>query len=400
MHAAVDKNNPSPEWIEELRRRFPCEKEIDRILTNKMRRRSGPGFSPIALETLVKGAESLIRADYHGPLEISNARWLSGGASKLQVAFSLTWNRPGVGDETTAMVLRMEPAESIVETSRLREYQLIKAFDGIVPVPPVFGVDNEGKHLPYPAMIYGFAPGVAKPSNATSKTTGMGTYIASEWRSKLGPQFVDYLARIHTRDIASAGLTAFDPPQPGTLCQELALNMWERIWEEDSDEDIPLLRLANVWLRENAPPCAKPVISHCDYRMGNFLFTEHDAKITAILDWEMARIGDHHHDLAWTSAHSYGHYAEDGKTFLVGGFMSEPEFFDAYQKASGHTIDPKVLYYYKVYIGYVQGVISVSTTYRIARNGKTHQDVLQAWIMGYGSKMMDDLRVLLEQGAH
>ena len=395
----VDKNNPSAEWIEHLRRQYPCEPEIDRILTRKMRRRGGAGYSPIPLHTLVEGVESLIRSQLDEPFEISDAGWLSGGASKLQVAFSLTWNRPGVGRETTRMVLRMEPAESIVETSRLREYQLIRAFDGIVPVPPVFWIDAEGTHLPYPAMISGFVAGVTKPASSTSKTTGMGTYIAPEWRGKLGPQFVDCLARIHTRDLAGADLTAFEMPRPGTHSQELALNMWERIWEEDSDEDIPLLRLAAVWLRENAPPCAKPNILHCDYRMGNFLFTEHDARITAILDWEMARIGDHHHDLAWTSAHSYGHYAEDGKTFLVGGFMSVPEFLDTYQKVSGLAVDPKTLYYYRVYIGYVQGVISVSTTYRIARNGKTHQDVLQAWIMGYGYKMMDDLRVLLEQGA-
>jgi aminoglycoside phosphotransferase (APT) family kinase protein len=393
-----DKDHPSPEWIDELRRRFPCEAEVDRILTRKMQRRGGPGYSPVALQTLIDGTRSLIGAHLAESFEISDAHWLAGGASKLQVAFSLNWNRPGVGRETTRMVLRMEPAESIVETSRLREYQLIKAFAGIVPVPPVFWVDPDGSHLPYPALICGFCPGTTKPSNSTSKTTGMGTYMAPEWRDRLGPQFVDCLARIHARDIASADLGAFDMPRPGTHAQELALNMWERIWEEDSDEDIPLLRVAAVWLRENAPPCAQPRILHCDYRVGNFLFTEHDAKITAILDWEMARIGDYHHDLAWSSAHSYGHYAEDGKTFLVGGFMPEPQFFDAYQRASGLTIDPKTLYYYKVYIGYVQGVISVSTTYRIARNGKNHQDVLQAWIMGYGYKMMDDLRVLLEQG--
>ncbi len=395
----VDKNNPSAEWIEHLRRQFPCEPEVDRILTRKMRRRGGPCYSPVSLETLIKGTESLIRASVSDPFEISQARWLSGGASKLQMAFSLTWNRPGIGRETTPMVLRMEPAESIVETSRLREFQLLNAFKNVVPVPEAFWVDSEGQHLPYPAMITGFCAGVTKPSSSKSMTSGMGTYIAPEWRDKLGPQFVDGLARIHTRDIASAGLTAFEVPRPGTHSQELALNMWERIWEEDSDEDVPLLRLAAVWLRENAPHCAKPNILHCDYRVGNFLFTEHDAKITAVLDWEMARIGDHHHDLAWASAHSYGHYAEDGKTFLVGGFMPEQVFFDAYQKASGLAVDAKALHYYKVYIGYVQGVISVSTTYRIARNGKTHQDVLQAWIMGFGSKMMDDLRVLLEQGA-
>ena len=53
MHGAVDKNNPLPEWSEDLRRRFPCAQEIDRIHTSRMRRRAGPGFSPIVLETLV-----------------------------------------------------------------------------------------------------------------------------------------------------------------------------------------------------------------------------------------------------------------------------------------------------------------------------------------------------------
>ena len=395
----VDKNNPSAEWIADLRRRFPCDAEVDRILTRKMQRRSGPGYSPVSLETLVKGTESLIRSEIKEPFAITDARWLSGGASKLQMAFSLTWNRPGVGQEKTQLVLRMEPAESINETSRLREFQLIKAFEGIVPAPPAFWVDVEGKHLPYPALICGFVSGVTKPSNAKSQATGMGTYFAPEWRDKLGPQFVDCLARIHTRDIASAGLTAFTVPQPGIDAPILGLNMWERVWEEDSDEDVPLMRYAAAWLRDNAPHCARPVILHCDYRVGNFLFTEHDARISAVLDWEGGRIGDHHQDLAWAAAHAYGHYAEDGKTFLVGGFMTETEFFDSYQKASGLTVDPKSLYYYRVLIGYVQGVISLATTYRIARNGKTHQDVLQAWILGIGSMLIDDLRNLLEKGA-
>src|SRR5438445_3622182 len=136
----VDKNNPSAEWIADLHRRFPCDPEVDRVLTRKMQRRAGPGYSPVSLEALVKGAESLIRSEVREPFAISDARWLAGGASKLQMAFSLTWNRPGVGRETTQLVLRMEPAESINETSRLREYQLIKAFEGIVPVPPTFWV--------------------------------------------------------------------------------------------------------------------------------------------------------------------------------------------------------------------------------------------------------------------
>ena len=141
----IDKNRPSPAWIAALRKRFPTETEIDRVLTRKMERRDGPGFSPLPLDTLVKGVDSLLRAELKDPYEIVDARWLSGGASKLQMAFTLDWNRPGVGRERTPMVLRMEPAESIVETSRLREFQLIRAFEGTVPVPPVYWCDSEAR---------------------------------------------------------------------------------------------------------------------------------------------------------------------------------------------------------------------------------------------------------------
>ena len=69
----VDKNRPTPEWIEEIRRRYPCEKEIDRVLTRKMRRRAGPPYSPVSLETLVKGSEALIRSNLKDDFEISDA---------------------------------------------------------------------------------------------------------------------------------------------------------------------------------------------------------------------------------------------------------------------------------------------------------------------------------------
>ena len=51
----IDKDRPSPEWIAQLRRRFPIEREIDRVLTRKMERRSGPGYTPVPLNALVAG---------------------------------------------------------------------------------------------------------------------------------------------------------------------------------------------------------------------------------------------------------------------------------------------------------------------------------------------------------
>jgi len=394
----VDKNHPTPEWIAELRRRYPCEKEIDRVLTRKMQRRAGPQYSPVSLETLVKGTEALIRSEVKDSFEITEAKWLSGGASKLQMSFTLKWNQQGVGRTVTPMVLRMEPSESIVETSRLREFQVIKAMEGTVPVPPTYWVDPDGEFLPYPAIVYGFAEGVAKPSKASSNVTGVGTRLPPELRPVLGAQFLDYYSRIHNFDWKSSTiLTAFDKPNPGTSAVELQLNWYERLWEEDAHEDVPLMRLAMSWMRANMPPVDKVSLVHGDYRTGNFLYTEHDNKITSWLDWELAHLGDRHEDIAWTTQITFGCMAEDEKTFLVGGFMPKEEFFEAYEKASGLTINPKTMKFYEIFNSYRNANITKATGSRVARNGKTHQDILVAWLSGISYMVMNELSAQLDE---
>lgn len=393
----IDKNCPSPAFIAQLRRRFPTEREIDRVLTRKMERRAGPGYSPLPLETLVNGVQSLLRSQLKSPFEITEAKWLSGGASKLQMAFILAWTPEGELPQRTPMVLRMEPAESIVETSRQREFQLIRAFQGTVPVPPVYWCDAEGEHLPYPALIYGFAQGVTKPSAAQSGVSGLGTHLPPALRAALAPQFVDHLAKIHSFDFRGKALDAFDVPEVGsTQCAIWGVNWWERVWEEDSDEDVPLVRLCAAWLRRNLPVLDRPVIVHADYRLGNFLYTEHDKKISAWLDWELGRIGDRHQDLAWTTSRAFGHLAEDGKTFLTCGLIPENAFLEAYEKASGLTVDLKSVHWHKVYNGYMMATLLFATGYRIARNGKTHQDVLVSWLMGIGYMLLEEMRSLIE----
>ncbi|WP_420467731.1 phosphotransferase family protein [Panacagrimonas sp.] len=392
----IDKNRPPAAWIAQLRKRFNVETEIDRVLTRKLERRSGPGFIPLQLDTLVQGTAALIRAHIGDDFKIAEARWLSGGASKLQMAFTLNWKRPGVGREQTPMVLRMEPAESIVETSRLREFQLIKAFEGTVPVPPVFWCDADGEHLPYPALVYGFAPGVTRPSTAQAGVSGLGTHLSPELRAQLAPQFVEHLVKIHRFDFSKAELTAFDIPTRGTQCAEWGVNWWERVWEEDCDEDSPLMRLAAGWLRRNMPSLDVPVVVHADYRVGNFLYTEHDARISAWLDWELGRIGDRHQDLAWTTSRAFGHFDSDGKTFLVCGLLPESEFLEAYEKSSGLKVDARSVHWHKVYNDYMMVTLLIATGYRIARGGKTHQDVLVTWLMGISALLQEEMRSLIE----
>ena len=393
---SVDKNHPTREWIEHLRNRYPCETELDRILTRKQLRRAGPAYEPVSLETLIAGTTALLRSKLNDEFEIDDARWLAGGASKLQMAFCLKWNKPGVGRTSTPMVLRMEPSESITETSRLREFQVIKAVEGLVPVPPTYWPDADGEFLPYPAIVYGFAEGVTKPTESSSGVTGVGTKMPATVRQALGAQYVEHLARLHTFDWRKADLSAFDKPAPGTQAVEWKLNLWERILEEDINEDVPLLRLTMAWLRANMPPVERVALVHGDYRVGNFLYTEHDNKISSWLDWELAYLGDYHNDVAWAAKGIFGHAAEDGTTFLVGGFMPREEFYSAYEKASGLPVIPERLTYYDILGSYQITTTALATGCRIARNGKTHQDVLVGWLSGISYSLMEDLRIKLE----
>ncbi|MDH1440438.1 phosphotransferase family protein [Pseudomonas sp. GD03721] len=394
---ALDKNDPAADWIETLRLRYPCERELDRILTRKMRLRSGPAYTPVTLETLVAGTRSLLASSLPDAFELTDARWLSGGASKLQMQFSLRWNKPGIGWTDTPMVLRMEPAESITETSRLREFQIIRALAGQVPVPPTYWVDATAAYLPYPAIIYGFADGVTKPTSASSNVSGIGTSMPASLRQPLGRQLVEQLAALHGFDWRQADIDAFDKPAPGTQALEWQLNRWARVWEEDANEDVPLMRLAAAWLRQNMPPVKQACVVHGDFRVGNFLFTEHDTRITAWLDWELSYLGDPHEDLAWVTKDIFGHMAEDGHTFLVGGLIPRDEFFGTYEALTGFTVDPKTLQYYDLFSNFKSVAICLATGYRATRNGKTHQDVVVAWLAGIGYRLLDELRQQLEE---
>ena len=398
MSAVIDKNQPSEAWIDSLSRRFPCEREVDRFLTRKLRTRFGGVFTPITLEQLVASTQALLKAKLSTPFEISDTRWLSGGASKLQMLFTLAWTPPGQGTPTTTrMVVRMEPAESICESSRWREFEIIQAIAGVVPVPQAFWYDPDGQYFPYPAIIYAFAEGVAKPTVSTGGVTGVGTFIPPAMREPIGTQFVEHLARIHSFDWRGTTLDSYDRPSPGTQAVEWELNHWERIWESDANEDVPLMRLAMAWLRGHMPPIDHISVVHGDYRTGNFLFTEHDNRISAVLDWEMAYLGDRHNDLAWATNPLLGHNAEDGKTFLCGGFLPREEFFALYEKTSGLRVIPEALTFYDIFGAYKIIVICLGSGYRAPFNARTHQDVLVAWLSGISYSMLENLRAKLEK---
>lgn len=397
MIAESDRDRPSAAFIAQMRARFPTERENDLMLTRKMQRRAGPRFDGASFDAMNGYVTALLRDKIAGDFRLADQRWFSGGASKIQMGFTLHWNEPGVGPTATRLVARMEPAESLNSTSRQREFELLAAFAGVIPVPRVYWVDPDGTWFPEPALVYAFAEGTTKPRAVQGKVAGIGTNYGPELRQRLVPDFVGYLAKIHNFDPATQAFAAFDRPPLGTTQSALwQLNRARRIWEEDRGEELPLMEVASSWLERNLPTLDRVSVVHGDYRSGNFLFDESTARITAVLDWERGYLGDRHRDLAWTTAEQYGHWSEDGKTFLASGIAPINELLERYEEASGLRVDPVRLRYYRIFNCYQIVVTALASSYRVVKLGKTHQDVLIAWIEAAAFGAMEELRREME----
>lgn len=383
------RQEPTPAFIEALRARFPTEREIDRVLTRKMRQRAGAPHVPVTLDQIVGCIEKLLAAKLDGPFAVRDPRWMTGGSSKLQIAFDLDR-----GGDVIPLVLRMSPAESIVESSRRREFEMIRALADVIPVPACYWEDEDAAIFPYPALIFGRVEGVAKPSSDSSQqVTGLGINYGPRLRPAVTDAFMSGLAKFHTADVARMDLPSFELPRVGTnegILKQVA--MWRRIWAEDRGEDEPLFALTANWLEDNAPVLDHASIIHGDCRSGNFLIDEADGRITAWLDWELTVIGDRHQDLTWATSLAYAHVAEDGKTLLVNGMLPLDAFYAAYEKATGLSVDPARIRYFRVYNAWVAAIVCIATGYRAAKGGKSHQDIVLTWLNGIGGMLMAQLR--------
>lgn len=382
-----DRDVPPPDLPSRLSEQYPTESEYERMLDRKLRRRAQQeGRHIYSLDSLMQSLKAMLEDLSTGRHEIGNARWMTGGASKIQVGFMLT----GPDGITRSMVLRMEPQESLNATSRLREAQVLSALTDTVPVPEVHWFDEEARWFREPALVYSWMPGVGKPSAATSRIAGIGVNYGRSLRKVLAPQFVRHLAAVHTFK-GFKTLTAYQDPGPGTTTALWQINRARRVWEEDRGESMPILDVASAWLIENVVTVDDICLVHGDYRGGNFLFDESSGRITAILDWERSYLGDRHRDLAWTMLPPFGHFDEGGNEFLVAGMMPVDAFLEMYQEETRLDVDPRKLHFYRVLSCYQSAVTAFGSAYRVAKLGRSHQDVVLTRLEATGYVMLNQL---------
>ncbi len=324
---------------------------------------------------------------------VGGVQRMGGGASKEQFLFTLAKD----DDEPVKYVLRMDPQCAITETDRRREFEILEAMQGVVPVPEPVWIDEHGDTFGQPAIIMKFVGGVTKPSDSDLKVSGLGTYLGEWLREKLKGQFLDCLVAVHGVDLDSVNLPGFQIPNSDPYqAARWSLNYWNALWDIDSVEERPIFSYARQWLQDNLPACEELVITHGDYRTGNYLFDEDSGKITSVLDWEFARIGDFHEDLSWVLMQVFG--TNENGVFRASDLYARAEFIEAYEKTTGRTVNLETLHFYDVLASYKCYIIVNANGLAAARAEHNHQDVLLTFLSSTQSMFCDDLCRLLSKG--
>lgn len=198
-------------------------------------------------------------------------------------------------------------------------------------------------------------------------------------------QLAHELARIHAIPLADVppGLPESDA---SSMVEALATRF------EDYGGDRPVMALALRWLRDHLPAPAEPVLQHGDFRIGNLMTDAHG--LTAVLDWELAHLGDRHQDLAYGCINSWRFGQIDRPAFGVGQL---DDLFADYEGESGIPVDPDRFRFWLVYSTLWWGMCCLEMA-DIWRSGRDRS--LERAVIGRRTSETEvDLLMLLEEDA-
>jgi aminoglycoside phosphotransferase (APT) family kinase protein len=250
-----------------------------------------------------------------------------------------------VDDGTRRVVVRRPPPPPIPPGGHdvLREARIQRALaDTAVPIAPILAIEATGTVMESPFYVMEYLDGVV------ASTTTPATLDNLDGRRGLAETLVDTLAELHRVDYRAAGLDDFGTPSANV---ERHIRRFARIVDPDGSGPRGELGELLDWLIEHAPAPPRATIVHGDYRLGNVMLARNPpARILAVLDWELATIGDPLRDLGYFLAT----YAVPGEPLhaltelsaatLAPGYPDRRTLLDRYARAVGLQI-PDVGWY-------------------------------------------------------
>jgi aminoglycoside phosphotransferase (APT) family kinase protein len=282
--------------------------------------------------------ETFLTRELRSPVCVKSLRQLAGGASRE--SWSVEIETPERGAHRGAsLVLRRDMGGVIHDEalSREQEFRVIAA------------AHAAGVLVPAPRHVCGDAAVLDAPFFLMDRLEGesVGRRIVrqpelADARRRLPRQMGEQLARIHSVDVHGEQLDFLPQSLPGRSPAESALDRALRqLWR--LGEPHPALELGARWLQSHAPACDRPVLVHGDFRIGNLMVGPDG--LVGVLDWEFAHVGDPAEDLAWPCVRSWRFGADERR---LGGIGDPAEFFDAYERAGGRSVDSHAVAFWEI----------------------------------------------------
>lgn len=293
-----------------------------------------------------------------GPLA---AELIAGGKSNLTYLVRGRRNaRPA------AWVLRRPPLGHVLATAHdmAREFRVLSALaPTAVPVPEVYLLCQDPEVIGAPFYLMERVEGtVYRDASQTAKLT-------PESAQALSWALVDVLADLHVVDPVQVGLADFGRPD-GFLDRQVA--RWGKQLAASRSREVPGIDALHAALGDGVPTSQRAAIVHGDYRLDNALVDE-QGRIAAVLDWEMATLGDPLADLGllcvyWAQYETIGSGALTSAVRTAIGFPTADALVERYARRSGLDVGPLPWY---VAFGYFKlAVIAEGIHYRFL-NGQT-----------------------------
>lgn len=294
--------------------------------------------------------ENRLRALFAGVFgenaRLTSFRRLSGGASQE------TWLLQG---ENHSAILRRAPGGGNAELSTTAiglaaEAELIQAAERAgVPVPNVLHVLSETDGL-------GLGFLMTRVEGETIARPILRNPEFSDARTRLAAQCGAAIADIHS--ISLDGL----PDQLRTSDGMAQIAQYEEIYR-GFDAPRPVFELAFQWLKANLPAPLEPVLVHGDFRLGNLMIDE--AGLVAVLDWELAHLGDPREDIAWICVNSWRFGQSQNR---VGGFGHLEDLLSTYNDRSGLSLRPTDIDWWEM-LGSLKWGVMCMIMYEAFRSG-------------------------------
>ena len=318
------------------------------------------------LNPLGEKLASYLSKHWSKPVTLLAIEQIPGGASRETYRLSLN-----VDDRETGIVLRRDPPSSLIDTERAWEYRTYQAaFDAGIPVPEPLLLEEDPAVLDRPFSL------MAEVRGCESAAANFALPPYLDVREKIARTKWSLLGELAARDIDDLGVTDF-MPTPGHPARH-ELEYWSNVIRTDALNSQPVAEAAIRWLEKNLPePSGQLCLVHGDYRSGNFLY-DTQGNIPALLDWEMAHIGDPLEDLAW-SLDPLWPWPEQG---LAGGLASRPEAIAIWEQASAMTVDRTTFRWWQIFASLKGLAIWISSTEDFV-NGSTKEPILAVagWLM-------------------